>query len=52
MPIAPDPITRSDFGIWGGTMASKYVQISSPSGSRPGSARGLAPVAKMMCLAS
>ena len=51
MPMAPEPTTSSDFGIAGGTMASKYVQTSFLSGSRPGSTRGRAPVAMMMCLA-
>ncbi len=40
-----------DFGIVGGTMASKYVQMSLPSGSSPGSTRGRAPVATTMCFA-
>ena len=33
-------------------MASKYVQISLPSGSMPGSTRGRAPVATMMFFAA
>ena len=49
MPIAPEPITSSDFGIFAGTIASKYDQISLPSTSMPGICRGRAPVAKMMC---
>ena len=51
MPKAPDPITTMLFGNLVGTIASKYVQISLPSGSMPGSLRGLAPVAMTMCLA-
>ena len=51
MPMAPEPTTSSDFGTRSGTMASKYVQISFLSGSSPGSTRGRAPVAMMMCLA-
>ena len=51
MPIAPEPTTKSDFGIFSGTIASKYVQISFLSGSSPGNTRGRAPVARMMCLA-
>ena len=51
MPMAPEPITSSDFGILSGFIASKYVQTSFLSGSMPGSTRGRAPVAMMMCLA-
>ena len=51
MPMAPDPMTSSDFGMACGTMASKYVQISFLSGSIPGKARGRAPVATMMFFA-
>ena len=47
MPIAPEPMTMSDFGIAGGTIASKYgpdaVAVRLDAG-----ARGRAPVAMMM----
>jgi len=42
MPIAPEPMTMSDFGMMSGFIASKYVQINFLSGSMPGSARGRA----------
>ena len=45
------PTLYDDGGISGGTMASKYVHTSLPSGSSPGSSRGRAPVATMICLA-
>ena len=48
MPMAPEPAISNDFGSAGGSIASKAVQIRSPSGSRPGNARGRAPVAMMM----
>ena len=41
-------MTSSESGIVAGTIASLYVQTSSPSGSSPGSERGRAPVATMM----
>ena len=53
IPIAPEPITNKRFGMVSGTSASRYVQISLPSGTRPaaGMVRARAPVAKMTCLA-
>ncbi len=49
MPIAPEPMTSSDFGMTVGTIACRYDQISLPSASMPGSSRARAPVARMMC---
>ncbi|EKD60769.1 MAG: hypothetical protein ACD_54C00559G0001 [uncultured bacterium] len=51
MPIAPEPITSSFFGIRLGCSAWRYVQTRSPSASSPGNSRARAPVARMIDLA-
>ena len=51
--MAPEPITRSLFGIVSGIIASFADHIYFPSGSKPacGMVRALAPVANITCLA-